>query len=162
LINFKASNPFGCKFKSWIQQYMIYYGFNKHCDIIFLILKGLVIKFVLSLLICWAGPEKTVIIKQVSYEMDEIYTLFLKFMCLLFKWCDSVSFIEFTLHQHFFRHHQITLHCKREKRSRAKAWYSAGLIRGQAAEATANHCVFCVLVFHFVSSSLTAWDSVFS
>jgi len=33
LVNFKASNPFGPKVKSWIQQNLNYYAFNKHCVI---------------------------------------------------------------------------------------------------------------------------------
>jgi len=57
LVNFKTSNPFGLKFKSLIQQNLIYYIFNKHCVIIyFLISNGLIMKFVLGLLTCWASP----------------------------------------------------------------------------------------------------------
>jgi len=50
-----TSNPFGPKFKSWIQQNLIYYAFNEHyVKKNKKIPKGLIIKLLLGLLICWA------------------------------------------------------------------------------------------------------------
>lgn len=80
MVNFKASNPFGPKFKSWIQQNLICYAFNKHCVFYFILISiDLIIKFALGLLICWVDPEstkeKTQFYPSVTHNILEILIL---------------------------------------------------------------------------------------
>jgi len=79
LVNFKASNPFGSKVKSWIQQNLIYYAFKKYCvNYFFKISKGLIIKYVLGLLTCWVGPT-WIPTPSFSHELTKTSTLWYHF-----------------------------------------------------------------------------------
>jgi hypothetical protein len=78
---------------------------------------------------------------------------------IIIIYVDSVSFIEFTLNQHFIRQHH-THTARRRERIEQQGYkqsliiYSAGLIRGQAAKSTPSHCVFCVLLLTCIAQRL--------